>query len=78
MLRPAPALRDCFLKTLWDTDATDFTDAMRTEKNVIKRLLSVVSVKSVYKRTRSPVDKRTCSPVDKKDNNYDLRNTISG
>ncbi|MGB8981476.1 MAG: hypothetical protein WCC12_06345, partial [Anaerolineales bacterium] len=40
-----------------------------TEKTVIKRLLSVVSMKSVYKRS---------SPVDKKDGNNDLRNTLLG
>jgi hypothetical protein len=56
-LRVQPALRDYFLRTLWDTDATDFV-AMApraalsfTEKTVRKRLLSVVSVKSVYKKT---------------------------
>ncbi len=54
------ALRDCFLKTLWDTDATDFTEF--AEKTVIKRFLSVVSVReaSVYK----------------KDDNKYLRNTF--
>ena len=41
-------LRDCFLKTLWDTDATDFTEFRG--KTVIKRLLSVVSAKSVYEK----------------------------
>ena len=43
-LKQVEILRGCFLKTLWDTDATDFTDPARTEKTLIKRLLSVVSV----------------------------------
>ena len=27
------ALRDCFLKTLWDTDATDFTEFRGKNRN---------------------------------------------
>jgi hypothetical protein len=36
------SLRDCFLKTLLDTDGTDFTEFRG--KTVIKKALSVVSV----------------------------------
>ncbi len=44
------SLRDYFLKTLSDTDATDFTEFRGKKRN--KKALTVISVKSAYKKGR--------------------------
>jgi hypothetical protein len=65
-------LRDCFLKSVRDTDDTDFTKLRG--KTVRKTFFSVLSVRSVYP-ARLMKYLFVASGVYKKDGNNDLRNT---